>query len=593
MIPKREDTSILEKINSEIFGLEHHAEQIIQNIRVYLSYPKLFTSPLVLNLVGATGTGKTKLIRLVTDNLGLKDHTYFINMANQSDRRFSRKMESIVDSLGYQMLEDSDDDVILEELFDELEDHDSFSYEAEFFGGSDDSQTGERNQKYKRERKKKRKERAKFCVLCFDDLHNKRTLDDRGSELMREDSNDFFALMDEGIKYYTGKHLPTIIFTTMNLDLSEDESVNNWEGTLEESNQVQVPLQLIQQGLAKRFRPEVVARFRSNFFFFSPLDRSTGYKLINREFSRIESVLKKCLKLESVEFDTSVADLLISGFDVKGQGGRGIEGFIDSKLKSDIGRWLLEVSNHGYEPEQISQIKIRAEEKNLLVKVLMNTGACLELQPFCVIPPPLRKKSLDPSDRAILAVHEGGHCLVNYILSGQPPKALVIGLNDGQQKGLMRRLPSLKDFTTKRELYQSILVSLAGAEAEKIVFGEDAESAGSTSDIKMATLLTQEIVLRLGMGRLPMYRVESQDFFSSKAIQMNNLDREEVESILLEARSECRDILNQHKNSLLKLANALYEKLELTPAEVLDTLKDVPSIGNTLDYARLLDVSKN
>lgn len=107
---QNQDEAIVKRIGQELFGLEPHARQIIQKIRVYLEYPSLFKSPLVLNLVGPTGVGKTRLAKMILEELDLKDRSFYINLANQSDKRWSKTIEKITKSIGHGENQDDDED---------------------------------------------------------------------------------------------------------------------------------------------------------------------------------------------------------------------------------------------------------------------------------------------------------------------------------------------------------------------------------------------------------------------------------------------------------------------------------------------------
>lgn len=107
-------------------------------------------------------------------------------------------------------------------------------------------------------------------------------------------------------------------------------------------------------------------------------------------------------------------------------------------------------------------------------------------------------------ERAVVAVHEAGHALVNRLLLPENRLARVSILPSGHgAAGYNLTIPAERVMVGKRELESQICVLLAGRAAEQAVFGEAALTAGASNDIARATELAAAMVLELGLAGEP------------------------------------------------------------------------------------------
>lgn len=86
----RECAKILKK---EFIGIDKVIDQVMDNIKTWYIYPELITRPVVINLWGMTGCGKTSLVLRICEILGLGDKIYY-NLAKITEDT-SFEMEDI------------------------------------------------------------------------------------------------------------------------------------------------------------------------------------------------------------------------------------------------------------------------------------------------------------------------------------------------------------------------------------------------------------------------------------------------------------------------------------------------------------------
>jgi hypothetical protein len=605
---------IVKEISTELFGLDEHAHDILNKIHVYLQYPKLFTTPLIITLVGPTGTGKTMLARRILDALKLRDRSYYINVKAQRPSRWAETFDRIVTGLGYQTQDSKDehdagdDDEVdtsmtvaefIREVEKSEENSDAGDADKDFYGSNSfkDETTLRASRKRRARRSKKEEDKTPKpnAVVFLDDMHGYKELSANGEDRGSSEGNMLWRLFDEGIGAFTadGKFIPTIIFNSMNLGLTDDESVENWQGRLRSDQDTvghHYPLDLIMARLSKMYRPESVARFRQNFYYFQELSADTGFAMMEREFSRISENLQQELSLKEVIFEDSVKDILFEQIDFRGMGGRGIESIIDSSIKNDVGRWLLQISALSKSPEDLHSIRVSGkDEKYLDVQLTFEDGKTHKLESVDISRPQARKKTLDPQTLTTVSTHEAAHCLVHYILRGVAPEKAVVGLTNGEHRGYSQRANIKREFVTRQDIYYSIMIALAGPESELLLWGEDYQTAGSASDIKHATQYAISMILSAGFGSLPTSRVVINDMWQERhTLAMNDRDRSEIESLMMKAKQETRAILVEYKDDMLRLAKQLYNRLELNSADITEILTDVPVRHESKDYAATL-----
>ena len=103
-------------------------------------------------------------------------------------------------------------------------------------------------------------------------------------------------------------------------------------------------------------------------------------------------------------------------------------------------------------------------------------------------------------ERNIIAVHESGHAVASRLLAPQNRLARVSILPAGHgAAGYNLCIPEERVMVEKRHMENQIQVLLAGRAAEQLVFGNEALTAGASSDLARATELAATMVMELAM----------------------------------------------------------------------------------------------
>ncbi|WP_024653265.1 ATP-dependent zinc metalloprotease FtsH [Borrelia persica] len=194
------------------------------------------------------------------------------------------------------------------------------------------------------------------------------------------------------------------------------------------------------------------------------------------------------------------------------------------------------------------------------------------------------KKSMTVTDRQKLetAYHEAGHALLHYYLEHADPLHKVTIIPRGRALGVAFSLPKEDRLSiNKNQLLDKIKICYGGYASEQINLGFT--TAGVQNDLMQATNLAKKMVTEWGMGEDigPIFLVDDEapiflpkEFSKSKAYSESTAARVdmEVKRILEGCLKEASDILMEHKDQLVKLAEALIARETLTDNEVRELL---------------------
>ncbi len=194
-----------------------------------------------------------------------------------------------------------------------------------------------------------------------------------------------------------------------------------------------------------------------------------------------------------------------------------------------------------------------------------------------------RRKLMDDEDKRMTAFHEAGHALVQAIIDdGHLPLHKVTIIPRGRALGMTMMLPK-KDILgqSKKHLLNQICCFMAGR------IGEETEthdfSNGASGDIKQATKIARHMVCDWGMSSLgPVAFGENHDqVFLGKEINRNQnfsestaekID-EAISEIITKQYSRAKEIVDEHREALRKIGEALLEHETIEGIHVHEIIK--------------------
>ena len=204
-----------------------------------------------------------------------------------------------------------------------------------------------------------------------------------------------------------------------------------------------------------------------------------------------------------------------------------------------------------------------------------------------------KTRVIDEKEKTVTAYHEAGHALVQILTPSVDPLHKVSIIPRGQMGGATFSLPEKDRYLWTRSYCQGqLMVCLGGRLAEEI-FCKDI-SSGAASDIAQATDIARRMVLDWGMSaklgpirysddkRMAIMDLPGAKEYSEKTAETIDL---EIKSLIDDAYSKTRVLLETHRDNMEKLTQALL-KYETLSGEDVRTLLD----GKTLDKPTVNDL---
>ncbi|MDD4930810.1 MAG: ATP-dependent zinc metalloprotease FtsH [Candidatus Colwellbacteria bacterium] len=194
--------------------------------------------------------------------------------------------------------------------------------------------------------------------------------------------------------------------------------------------------------------------------------------------------------------------------------------------------------------------------------------------------PARKSKIISDKERKITAYHEAGHALVGAAMPESDPVHKISIVSRGRTGGYTMRLP-LEDqsLKTKRQFIADLATIMGGRASEAETF--DDISTGASEDLKRATELARNLVMKYGMsdkmGQMTFGDTEEAIFLGREITTEKNYSEKtaaeidsEVRRFIDEAYEKARSVLKEYKEALQKTAEALIEKETLEQKEFYD-----------------------
>jgi cell division protease FtsH len=195
--------------------------------------------------------------------------------------------------------------------------------------------------------------------------------------------------------------------------------------------------------------------------------------------------------------------------------------------------------------------------------------------------PEKKNRVMSDMDRKVFAYHEAGHAVVaHYSEHGDPVHKVTI-VGRGSAGGYTMMLPEEERYvSTRSKLLDDLVNLLGGRAAEELALGEI--STGAHNDLERVTRIARKMVMEWGMseklGPLTFGRPNGEDLvFLGRDISRERnyseevaaLIDEEVRQLVESSYERATMLLEQHRDKLDLLAEALLERETLTREEFL------------------------
>jgi cell division protease FtsH len=235
----------------------------------------------------------------------------------------------------------------------------------------------------------------------------------------------------------------------------------------------------------------------------------------------------------------------------------------------------------------VNEAAILAARRNRKVIGMAEFNESLER---IVAGPERKSRIISDVEKRIIAIHEGGHAVVQRILPKCDPVNKVTIISRGMALGYTMALPTEDRYLqSKTEFEDKIAGLLGGNAAERLIFGDT--TTGASNDIEKATSLARRMVTEWGMsdkmGPLSFGKRDEMVFLGREIGEQRNYSDdvakmidEEVRAIIENGYVRATQVLTEYKHKLLALADKLIAEETVDSEEFEKLFTDIPAKQN-------------
>lgn len=405
-----------------------------------------------------------------------------------------------------------------------------------------------------------------YVLTDDDDLQR----DQLKEQLQGADLEGVRSLLAEGIKSRKAlKELDlskSLIFILGNLDeaYGMSRSINpDLDADELHADTLKINITNIKQALKKRFRPEQIARLGNNHVIYRAFKREHFRELIRRELDRVAQFIEQQLGFRLV-FHESVHALLYKEGVFPAQGTRPVLTTVKNYIESWIAKIAIEVVDK-QGPVSVIEWSYHEDRYVFVFKDKDNGILNIYEEPVTLKVDSLRRVA-NRDLQAHTAVHESGHAVLAALTLRILPSLVVSkSAADGCDGFCVVNMP--EGLLTRDVLRNDIIISLGGFVAEKLIFGESNTSSGVVGDIEHATGMANRAIKDYAMGSDPVSLAvaspSNNDYFF-----MKEYHRQQAMELITECEREAESILRHNKLLLLKLSEYLTEHHKAEEAQI-------------------------
>lgn len=646
------------QLKKEFIGIDDVIDQITNAITPWFFFPDMQDRPVIINLWGLTGIGKTSVIKRLTELIGYTEHYFRFDLGECSSQYYDIQ-DSFKDiyencdgapfiigldefQLARTINEDQEeiDRASIRAIWDLLDcgkfEVINFEYNMNWFNKlikkldmalfkGVEVEKGfiiENEAVYwdivnpsdkPEDKKNKKTEETPFISenevsTIFNMLDHlfltPSELREKLNELDGDQTIDYLiSLYKASLKPKTVDCTKSLIFVMGNLDevytmsrnFNPDMSANEFH-----RQSIEITVTEVKQALLNRFRSEQIARLGNNHIIYPAFDEKSFYGIIRLELDKIRKKVSNIYNLELI-FDNKIERLIYEEGVYPTQGTRPLFTTVHQIINTRLGKILNEIYLNGYDADSIRfTINEGASVKDntaLQIDFLKNNVVIhhiIDQQPL-VLGKLRQEKQND--EQAIVAVHESGHAILSAVLMKTIPEVVFSVTADSNSDGFVLARPEW-NYISKKEIVNRLAVLLGGFVAERIIFGEDNVTIGSSSDLSKATQLATYVLYVGGMSE-SRASFGNQNMSGTPTVIFDNSSEtvnKEAKELIIKAEKLAEKTLIRQEKLLIKMADYLSDKRTLIKEQVKDFIDKYAvnfEISEIIEDAELLFYRKH
>jgi hypothetical protein len=575
------------QLKNDFVGIDGIIDQLCNYVRIWYLMPEILTRPVIVNLWGMTGVGKTDLVRKLVSYLDFQDRFCEVELGGDS---YNSTVAGFLTAGG---IDDGKPAIV---LFDEIQrfatrnpdgsDKDNGGKFADFWELLSDGRLAKRDRS---SIKWMLKDRLK--QMEYDRQFRKRnpnpddTTDPDKAEIGMWDANNLIQMSGldldptevaswtvarmtqelEKIKvskkvYEPVDHSRTLCIVSGNLDeafnMAAQASEADIDADIFSAYTAKITVVDVKDALMRRFRPEQVARFGNIHLIYRSLRKSHFEELIERQVSKVTTRIETMFGVE-VTVDDSINRLIYRNGVFPVQGVRPVFSSVTDILETNLTGFLFEAM-------LAKHTKIAMSYDSQSNELVARFAASEKRIPFVGRIDNIRQGNR-PDVVANVAAHEAGHAVAYCALFGVAPLQLTAKVASSYAAGFT--FPH-QIHETRDSLIAKVKVLLAGGIAEDLLFGEGSASIGRSHDREQATITLCDVIRRFG------FDAEFQATYTlDGAYSMDRTVTDpDVEKMMARLAADTRQLLRDHQAALVDLAITVQAQGAMVGAEIAEVI---------------------
>ncbi len=371
----------------------------------------------------------------------------------------------------------------------------------------------------------------------------------------------------------------SLIFVLGNLDEAYTMS-NNFSADIDAdefnklSQKITVPK--IKKALKNRFRNEQIARLGNIHIIYPALDKLSYQIIIKNELQKYAQNLTNTFNM-GVVFDNSIHDIIYNEGVYPTQGVRPIFTSIHQVLKSKISFFYSVIF---LKTLDVDSLHFSASNKKLACDYRKDQQTVYTLETHITTTLEDVRQNKKDDLQAITSVHESGHAVLSIVLMRTIPDVVYSITTDADSQGFMYTSFAWK-YISRKELIPRVAMMLGGYIAEEMIFGKENLTTGASCDIENATEFLSAMYKENGMGKTPIkYSIPiSED--NNSYHQFGSVE-EEIKNAIEEAKLLAENTLRSEQKLLLSLADFLSDNRMLRKNDIKRFVEK--SISSNVDF---------
>lgn len=312
-----------------------------------------------------------------------------------------------------------------------------------------------------------------------------------------------------------------------------------------------ITLEDIKKGLLVRFRAEQVARLGNTHILYPPISEETFRNVIRKRLIGLGDFFFSKAGVE-LEFHQSIEELVYSEGVIPSQGIRPLLSTIHHMVWPSICRYASD--NEGHLSDHC-EMQYHREEGAF--RFLCNGQ--LSIYPFTPSSENRKRDVIPTGDRQLIAVHEAGHILGLSLLDGTLPDHVYNRSHRGQLHAELLQLQT-PNLLTRDDILRRAAILLGGWVAEGLVYGINNRTIGCESDLSRAADTIMKMLWSSGLDGNPfVYRSlqEGEHANPTHILDIENKLYDRCKEILREAEGMMEMVLHEHPEAFRALAKAI------------------------------------